>query len=218
MNNKSCWQRLLSLFLVILCSLLSVTGALADPVKTAMPEAVYESLFDDQTLCMTAKALRQWFISSGSNQQKRLGQYESIWNHEETILCNPYIIKTEANPEADELTVYCFSCIDAYSLYGNDSIRWLVKEDNEAVWLFRITFICDTGDNYYELKEVYPVTGTDEELFPGAGLASDSFPGLSEELSKSIPSDFWSTDQIARKYAASCNIDAEIINWADLPD
>lgn len=218
MSNKLHKLKLSSIILVILCCLTLITSALADSVKATMPEASYESLFADQTLCMTAKALRQWFISYGSNQQNRLSQYEYIWNHEETILCNPFIIKTEVNSEADELVVYCFSCINSFSAYDNDKFHYLVKDDNETVGFFRITFIYDADEKYFELEEVYHLTGIDEELYPGSGIASDSFPGLSEELDRLIPSEFWSTDQIARKYATNCYTDVKIINWPDMPD
>lgn len=207
-------RKIITAFLV-LCILCVTAHTLAESARITMPEASYEDLFEDPVCCLTAKALRQWFITEGCIRNNRLSQYESIWNHDEVILCDPFIIRTETDEDGTVSTVYCFSSINTYTLCTDGNTAWLAAEENEANGLFRIDF--DGFDDYYELTEVHRVSGMDEELFPGAGLGADGYPGLSDELNSMIPSSYWGTDRTAQRYADINHLDVTIINRAELP-
>ena len=144
-------KRLIS-FIIIFIILFNPIFSLSDSLAS-IPAVPYKTLFEDPIMCMTAKSLRQWFISYGSNQQNRLDQYDNIWNHEEIILCDPYIFKTEMNQYNTIFTVYCFSCINSYSVSTNDNMLSLEKENNEAVGVFRISF--RVINDYYSLNDVF---------------------------------------------------------------
>lgn len=222
MNMTSFFQRLTKFMLlaIILCALTGTGKAETDAMwyTYAYPEgdieyteclpcpvANYEELFSDELHMRTADALRRWFI--GYYTLRNDWHYQ-LWDHMTVILTDPYIIRVEEN-ELGESVVYCFSTLNSYSLFKGDNEKLYFAQDLEFIRLFRVYFIM----NDWWIEDVEYVGNMDEELYPGAGVGTQGFPGLTDELIAEIPDCYWGTEDVARKYLEINGIDAEILSW-----
>lgn len=177
-------------------------------MQKACPPFELESSFASNLQAETANALRQWFLFEYAY---RIDWYDILWNHSEQILLEPYIIKTEYT-DAYELTVYCSSGISTYALLEDTTGEQYLAQGLDAAGLFRVTFDTSIQDDLYALS-VHCVTGNDEELFVGAGIGTDGFPGLSDQLAHEIPDWGLDTSCIAEEYLKTNQIDAKVVTW-----
>ena len=218
MERKRSFQFLSQMVLLtaILCMLAGIGKAEADgswkyfarPQDVAyterlpLPAVNFEDLLSDELHVKTADALRRWFIGYYSLRED---WYNQFWDHTTGILTDPYIIRVEQN-EWGETTVYCFSTITTYSLFKGDNEKLYFAQNLELISLFRVYFVMDD----WWINNVECVEDMDEELYPGAGLGREGFPGLTDDLMAEIPDHYWGSESIAQKYLEINGIDATI--------
>lgn len=171
--------------------------------RLSLPAADFEALLSDELHVKTADALRRWFIGCYTYRED---WYHQLWDHATVILADPYIVKVEQN-EWGRATVYCFSTITAYALFKGDDEKLYFAEGAESIYLFRVYFNMDD----WWIKNVECIEDMDEELYPGAGLGREGFPGLTDELMVEIPNEYWGSRSIAQKYLEANGIDAKIM-------
>lgn len=171
------------------------------------PSVSLSSLLETQEQIDATKALRLWFLRENL---LTCDWYDSLWNHNSIILAEPYIIKSET-PSENEKILYCASAISSYSLFTNNNGSLFLAEGKDECGLFRLYFSKESGR--WEPNRVHILSDMSEELFAGAGIGTEGFPGLSPSLSKLIPNWGFSTDHIAQKYLDNIGISAEIITW-----
>lgn len=171
------------------------------------PKVDFNLLFDDQYQQLAAIALRQWFVSE-------YAMYEDwcdlMWNHQEVILLEPYIIRIDKQDE-DRIKIYCSSAIASYGLFEADDASLYLAQNLDTVGLFEIDYLFE-NDSWFPLSVKF-FDEMNEELFPGSGIGTDGFPGLSDELAALIPNWGWGTNNIAARYLFLSDIPAEVVDW-----
>ena len=152
--------------------------------------------------------MRSWFISEYAYLDD---WYNVLWEHSTAILLEPYIIKSEYIDESS-LTVYCSSAISSYALFEDKDEQLYLAQGYDTVGLFSISFEIYNQSDWF-VTSVHCAENSDEELYPGAGVGTDGFPGLSDILAQEIPDWGLDTFNIAQKYLELNKLDAEIITW-----
>lgn len=176
--------------------------------KKPCPTYELDSLMSDDIQTKVSKALRSWFISEYAYLDD---WYNVLWEHSTAILLEPYIIKSEYIDESS-LTVYCSSAISSYALFEDKDEQLYLAQGYDTVGLFSISFEIYNQSDWF-VTSVHCVENSDEELYPGAGVGTDGFPGLSDILAQEIPDWGLDTFNIAQKYLELNKLDAEIITW-----
>lgn len=219
MKRENNIKRIVIVICAIILGFCCVVDGMAEPVyagesnynfayKESCPAYDLDMLMTDRVQIEVSKALRSWFISEYAYADD---WYKVLWEHTATILLEPYIIKLEYVDESS-FTVYCCSAISSYSLFESESEQRYLAQGYETIGLFRVSFEEDSHSDCRVIS-VYRIDDIDEELFPGAGVGTDGFPGLSDELATEIPDWGIDTCTIAQKYIEQCKINAEIIMW-----
>ncbi len=172
------------------------------------PNCELELLMSDDIQLKVSKALRSWFIAEYAYLDN---WYDILWEHTATILLEPYIIQSEHIDESTFM-VYCSSAISSYALFEDKNGQPYLAQGYDTVGLFSVSFeIYNQSD--WLVTSVHRIENSDEELYPGAGIGTDGFPGLSDNLAQEIPDWGLDTFSMAQKYLKLNKIDAEIITW-----
>lgn len=220
MTNRVSLKKIIIALIFITMGCLCVFGASAETTTYAgasqyeyttrkpCPSFDMEAAFSNALQAETAKALRQWFFLEYAY---RVDWYDILWNHAEQVLLEPYIIKTEYTDDY-ELMVYCSSAISVYALLEDTTGAQYFAQGMDAVGLFRVCFDTSIQGDMYALS-VHRIVGDDEELFVGAGLGTDGFPGLSDQLAPEVPEWGLDTTHIAEKYLETNQLSAEVVAW-----
>lgn len=172
------------------------------------PTYELKSLMSDEIQIKASKALRSWFISEYAYQDD---WYNKLWDHTVIILMEPFIIKTEYLDES-VCMVYCSSGISSYALFVDEDGQQYFSQGYDTTGLFSISFDVEEQSNW-RVTSVRRIEDNDEELYPGSGIGTDGFPGLSDYLAQHIPDWGFDTFDIAKKYLDFYQIDAEILTW-----
>ena len=171
------------------------------------PSYEINKIMDGAFQTKAAIALRSWFISEYAFQND---WYDDLYSNNSVILLEPYIIKCEN--KGDEFIIYCSSDISSYALFESEDGKLYLSQGLNKTGLFRIYFEiysqCD-----WRVISVQLLEGNDEELYPGVGIGTDGFPGLSDQLEKEIPEWGLDTYHIAQKYLDLNELDADVIMW-----
>lgn len=170
------------------------------------PSCDYSSIMTDEIQIKTAIALRAWYLSEYAHQNN---WYDDIWNHSIVILTEPYIVKTESDEYS--MTIYCSSAISYYGLFEDSDEDLYLTQGDSTEGLFRVSYYIYDQDDWV-VTSVHRIENN-EELYPGSGLGTDGFPGLSDNLASQIPEWGLSAYHIAQRYLEYNNIQAEIIEW-----
>lgn len=171
------------------------------------PEADFSLLFEDEHQQLAALALRRWFVSEYAMQADWC---DLMWNHKEVILLEPFVIRTDM-PDDHHLKIFCSSAIASYGLFRGDGDTLYLAQNLDTVGLFEIN--CEYENGAWLPLSVTRFEDMNGELFPGAGIGTDGFPGLSDELAALIPDWGWSTGSIAERYLVLNQISAEVVDW-----
>lgn len=164
-------------------------------------EVRFDDLLDEVFQAKAAEGLSLYFINSYSYTGD---WYHQLWNHTRVILTEPHIFKAEVD-EHNMTTIYCFGTIGSYALLRGDNGSLYFAQDLYTEGLYRVHLYHD------EIDSVEWVGNMDEELYPGAGLADEGYPGLTYKLEKQIPDQCWGTAHIAQKYLDFNGIDATVV-------
>lgn len=208
----------ITLTIIFLSLISSINGILAESIyaykdetkyidRLECPAVDFALLFDDQFQQLTAVALRQWFISEYA---LHVDWCDLLWNHREVILLEPYIIRIDKQDEY-HVKIFCSSAIASYGLFFASDNSLYLAQNLDTVGLFEINY--ELNNNIWGLLSVELFDEMNEELYPGAGVGTDGFPGLSDELAALIPNWGWSTNNIAERYLQMSDIPAEVVDW-----
>ena len=121
-------------------------------------------------------------------------------------------LKVKCENKGDEFIIYCSSDISSYALFESEDGKLYLSQGLNKTGLFRIYFeIYSQSD--WRVISVQLLEENDEELYPGVGIGTDGFPGLSDQLEKEIPEWGLDTYHIAQKYLDLNELDADVIMW-----
>lgn len=176
--------------------------------KKPCPTYDLDSLMSDDVQIKVSKALRLWFVTEYAYWDD---WYNVLWEHAATILLEPYIIKSEYVDES-VIVVYCSSAISSYALFEDEDKQQYLAQGYDTVGLFRVSFEISNQSDWL-VTSVHRIENLDEELYPGAGIGTDGFPGLSDHLAQEIPDWGLDTFNIAQKYLEFNKMNAEILTW-----
>lgn len=178
-------------------------------LRRPCPRYEMEELLTDDIQVKIANALRAWFISEYAFEED---WYDILSANQAVILLEPYIIQKEYGEAESDLTVYCLASISSFARFEGETGQQYLAQGYDTTSLFRVSFeIYDSSD--WRTISVYRLSGEGEELYTGAGIGTDGFPGLTDEFEREIPDWGFDTEHIAQKYLEQCQIDAQVVMW-----
>lgn len=178
-------------------------------LRMSCPKYKMEELMTDDIQVKTASALRAWFISEYAFTED---WYDVLSANQAVILSEPYIIQKEYGEAESDLTVYCLASISSFARFEGETGQQYLAQGYDTTGLFRVSFEIYSPSDWRTVS-VGCLRGEDEELYAGAGIGTDGFPGLTDEFEWEIPDWGFDTRHIAQKYLEQCQIDAQVVMW-----